>query len=140
MSYRSRILLGAVLVITPVQCLAQGDPRPRVFIEQSESWALGGWSPFFGLLAAGGGARPQTAEIINTFAKRCPAVTPTLQRENAAYIVLLEREGGKGLFRKDNKYAVFTAFGDLVKSGSTRMLGNAVGEACQAITSRTAGP
>jgi hypothetical protein len=92
----------------------------------------------FGLLAAGGGARPQTAEVINTFSKRCPAVTPTLDREKAEYVVLLEHEGGKNVFRRDNKYAVFTASGDLVKSGSTRILGNAVGEACQAITGKAA--
>jgi hypothetical protein len=94
----------------------------------------------FGLLAAGGGARPQTAEVINTFSKRCPAVTPTLDREKADYVVLLEHEGGKNVFRRDNKYAVFTASGDLVKSGSTRILGNAVGEACQAITGKAASP
>jgi hypothetical protein len=52
-------------------------------------------------------------------------------------VVLLDREGGKGLLRRDNKIAVFDREGDLLHSGSTRSLGNAVKDACEAIPSRS---
>ncbi len=138
MLHRVALSAGILTLLTPLLCSAQMKDPPRVYIEQSRSWAVGGWSPLIGLLATGGGDRPQTAEIMHTFTKRCPDVIPTLERAKANYVLLLEHEGGKSVFRRDNKYAVFTASGDLVKSGSTRMLGNAVGEACMAITGKPA--
>jgi hypothetical protein len=54
-------------------------------------------------------------------------------REGADFVVVLEREGGKSILRKDNKYAVFSGSGDLVTVGSTRMLSSAVSGACEAI-------
>jgi hypothetical protein len=99
MSYR--VPLRPVVLLMPMLCVGQTGQQPRVYVEQSRSWAVGGWNPLTGLLAAGGGARPQTAEIIHTFTKRCPAVTPTLERGKAGYIVLLEHEGGKSIFRRD---------------------------------------
>ncbi len=84
--------------------------------------------------AASGGARPQNAEIMKTFGDRCPAVTITIKREMADYIVILEHEGGKEFFQHDNKVAVFNGIGDMVYSGSTRSLGNAVKDACDTIT------
>jgi hypothetical protein len=110
-----------------------------VYIEESQSWTLNGWSPLTGLLGAfGGGSRPQTIEIIRTFTKRCPQLTPTRAREGADFVVVLEREGGKSIFRKDNKYAVFTGSGDLVEVGSTRMVSSAVSQACEAIMAKPA--
>jgi hypothetical protein len=82
-----------------------------------------------------GGARPQTAEVYKTFGESCPAVQMTSARERADYVVLLEHEGGKGWVRRDNKVAVFTREGDMLYSRSTRTLGNAVKDACQAIGS-----
>jgi hypothetical protein len=70
---------------------------------------------------------------MKTFAKRCPGVTITLTRDTADYIVLLEHEGGKDPFSRDNKFAVFGTEGDMIAAGSTRSLGNAVKDACQAI-------
>jgi hypothetical protein len=93
-----------------------------------------------GLLGAlGGGDRPQTVEVIHTFSKRCPEVVVTRQREGSDFLVVVEREGGKSIFRKDNKYAVFSGSGELVKAGSTRMLGSAVAEACEAIRGKRGG-
>ena len=80
-----------------------------------------------------GGARPQTAEIIKTFNERCPEVTVTMNKDKADFIVLLDHEGGKGYARKDNKVAVFSKDGDAIFSKSTRELGNAVKDACEAI-------
>ncbi len=46
---------------------------------------------------------------------------------------MLDHEGGKNLLRRDNKVAVFNSVGDMIYSGSTRMLGSAVKDACRAI-------
>src|SRR5258708_6006912 len=80
-----------------------------------------------------GGARPQTAEIIKTFNERCPEVIVTMNKERADFIVLLDHEGGKGYALKDNKVALFNKDGDAIFSKSTRELGNAIKDACEAI-------
>jgi PEGA domain-containing protein len=111
--------------------------KPRVFITDSQSWeiesAAGGSGGAFGAYSHGG-ARPQTAEIIKTFGEKCPGVTVNNMREKAAYIVVLDHEGGKGALRHRNKVAVFDAqSGDSIASKSTLSLGGSVDEACRAI-------
>jgi hypothetical protein len=93
-------LLSAVTLSTFAQ------DKPRVFITDSDSWeASGGFAGggANGVVGGGGsgsgGARPQTAEIMKTFGERCPRVIVTINRERADYIVILEHEGGKELFR-----------------------------------------
>jgi hypothetical protein len=112
----------------------------RIFVTDSNSWEIsGGFSAASnrnGGAASGrfaGGARPQTVEIIKTFNERCSGVTVTMDRSQAQFIVLFDHEGGKGYVRKDNKIAVFKSSGDLLFSDSTRSLGNAVKDACEAI-------
>jgi hypothetical protein len=111
--------------------------KPRVFITDSQSWEIGGYSGGSG--GAGGamvkgGARPQTAEIVKTFGERCPQVTPNNKQEKVDYIVLLDHEGGKGFLRHKNKVAVFNRVsGDSIISKSTLSLGGSVQEACEAI-------
>lgn len=126
------IVLGIGLVLTGVQ-----PPQPRVYVSDSQSWETSGGFAANRDGAVGqssGGARPQTAEIIKTIRERCPLVIVTLKRDNAAYVLLLDHEGGKGGLRKDNKFALFNKDGDVIGSGSTRTLGNAVKDACQALT------
>ena len=116
--------------------------RLRIYVTDSSSWEVGGAGALDSGTGGGGfsgGARPQTAEIIKTFDKRCPAVTVTNRRENADYIVLLDHEGGKEFFGRDNKIVIFDKQGDLIHSGSTRSLGNAVKDACSAIERNSAG-
>lgn len=111
--------------------------KPRVFITDSQSWQVsGGFGASEGSAGGkfSGGARPQTVEIMKNFGEKCPAVIVTNKREKAAYVVLLDHEGGKGYARRDNKVAVFNRDGDLLHSGSTRTLGNSVKDACVAIT------
>ncbi|MBX9602105.1 MAG: hypothetical protein K2X35_13930 [Bryobacteraceae bacterium] len=119
--------------------------RVRVFVEDSRSWEItgeigggsaGGVGGFGG--STRGGARPQTVEIIKTFGERCPRAIITMDRAKADYMVLFDREGGKALVRRDNKIAVFEKGGDILYSGSTRSLGNAVKDACGAITAHLA--
>ncbi len=57
------------------------------------------------------------------------------KKEKADYVVLLDHEGGKEAIFKDNKVVVFNKDGDSIMSHSTRTLGNAVKEACGAISS-----
>lgn len=111
--------------------------KPRVFITDSKSWevsgGVGGTQDAFGG-ASKGGARPQTAEIIKTFNQRCPNVIVNNKQDKADYVVLLDHEGGKDAVSRDNKVVVFNKDGDAIMSNSTRMLGNAVKDACTSIT------
>jgi hypothetical protein len=128
-------LLAVGIVLAPVAWAAAAE-RPRVFITDSKSWEIsggvGGTQDGFGG-ASKGGARPQTAEIIKTFGERCPAVIVNNKQERADYVVLLDHEGGKELISRDNKVVVFSKDGDSIMSRSTRILGNAVKDACAAI-------
>ena len=126
------VLAGSVALAAPA--VAQ-DERPRVFITDSDSWEtrgeVVGVDGGFGRFA--GGARPQTVEIMKTFGERCPTVMVNRNLAKADFVVLLDHEGGKGFLRRDNKVAVFAENGDMLFSGSTRMLGNAVKDACSVI-------
>jgi hypothetical protein len=128
------IILSAVL-LSCTGALAQTQ-NPRIFVTDSKSWEIGagagGVDGTFGA-GGGGGARPQTAEIIKTFNQRCSNLVINNQREKADYVVLLDHEGGKSLILRDNKIAVFNRDGDAIFSRSTRSLGNAIQEACGVI-------
>lgn len=101
---------------------AQHRPPPRIFVSASETWAVE---------LEKGGSRPQTVEIIKTFQKRCNCVV-TMKEETADYVVMVDREGGKDLLRRDNKFAVYyREEGDILGSGSTRTIGNAVKDSCE---------
>jgi len=131
----------STLIIMAASCgaVAAQEPekaKPRIFITDSKSWELAGGFSANSDIAVGavrGGARPQTAEVIKTFGEKCPDATVTMKSESADYIVLLEHEGGKALLRKDSKFAVFKKDGDAIKSGSTRTVGGAVKDSCEAL-------
>lgn len=129
-------MCALLIFLSCVSALAYSQDKPRVFITDSKSWEMsgagGGSSEGFGG-ASSGGARPQTAEIIKTFGERCPDVLINSKQEKADYVVLLDHEGGKGIFRKDNKVAVFNRDGDSIVSHSTVSLGGSVDDACKAI-------
>ncbi len=125
-----------VMFVLALSLLTAAGEKPRVFITDSKSWEISGGFGASGGSAAGatrGGARPQTAEIMKTFGERCPEVIVTNKQEKADYVVLLDHEGGKVVTLKDNKVVVFNKEGDMIHSGSTRSLGNAVKDACNAI-------
>ena len=127
-------------LLLAVSFFVLGADKTRVFISDSNSWSESGG--FAGASSSGsgavsghfsGGARPQTVEVIKTFGERCPAVTITMDKTKAEFVVLFDYEGGKGIVRKDSKIAVFKNGGDVVFSGSTRSVGGAVKDACNAI-------
>jgi PEGA domain-containing protein len=130
-----RLLNSILILLLVVPAIAQTS-KPRVFITDSQSWQVRGSSGGSSSGFAGhtsGGARPQTAEIIKTFGERCTQVTVNNKQDKADYVVLLDHEGGKSLALRDNKVAVFNSDGDSILSHSTRSLGNAVKDACEAI-------
>ena len=136
------LLCLSFLAIAAVPLFAQTHSsdlpgRARVYVTDSKSWEVGGGgggtAGGFGT-AGGGGDRPQTAEIIKTFGERCPDVIANNKQERADYVVLLDHEGGKEIFLRDNKVVVFDKDGDTILSHSTRTLGNSVKDACEAIT------
>ena len=126
-------VLGALLLCAASLWAAD---QPRVYVSDSRSWEVGGGTVGVdGALggSGGGGARPQTAEIIKTFNERCRNVIINDKRDRADYRVLLDHEGGKSPINKDNKIAIFNRDGDMIFSRSTRSLGNAVQDGCSAI-------
>jgi hypothetical protein len=128
-------LLTVCIVLASVICATAAE-KPRIYVTDSKSWetsgGVGGTQDGFGG-ASKGGARPQTAEIIKTFGERCPGVIVNNKQEKADYVVLLDHEGGKEMLSRDNKVVVFNKDGDSIMSRSTRILGNAVKDACAAI-------
>lgn len=120
----------------------KNDP-PRVYVETSDSWEIEsdpiwGGTDKKGRVSIGGGgtkggAKPRTAETIKRFGQQCKNVIVTMYKDKADFIVMLEHEGGKDLFNKDNKLAVFNREGDLIASGSFSRPRKAVETACDAI-------
>jgi len=130
------VMIAILLTICFASASLYSQGKLRVFVSDSSSWEMTGG---FGGSHDGmggvykGGARPQTAEIIKTFGERCPTVTITSAREKADFVVLLDHEGGKNLILRDNKVVIYNKEADVIYSGSTRSLGNAVKDACSAI-------
>ena len=118
------------------------DGKTRVLVTDSQSWetrgggSAGGNRNGWGASSwISGGARPQTAEIIKTLNERCSQITVTNNLQKADFVLTLDHEGGKSLLAHRNKVAVFNRDGDDIFSVSTRELGNAVKDACQAMLS-----
>jgi hypothetical protein len=135
---QTAIVLGLALTCNAAWSVrGSGDQEKiRVYVTDSQSWSVGGGTIIgddIGLGGSSGGARPQTAEIIKTFRERCPSLVVTGDRSKARYVVLLDHEGGKSMILRDNKVVVYNNEGDVIYSGSTRSLGNAVKDACSAI-------
>jgi hypothetical protein len=134
-------MLDSVPVASVTPAPEPSDGKVRVFVTDSQSWETrgsgggGGNKNGWGASSSfSGGARPQTAEIIKTLNQRCPELTVTNNLGKANFVIVLDHEGGKGLLAHRNKIAVFNQDGDDIFSNSTRELGNAVKDACDAMT------
>jgi hypothetical protein len=133
-------MLETVPLVSPAPIQQSSDGKVRVFVTDSQSWetrgsgAAGGNRNGWGASSSfSGGARPQTAEIIKTLNQRCPELTVTDNLGKANFVIVLDHEGGKGALAHRNKIAVFNRDGDDIYSNSTRELGNAVKDACDAM-------
>jgi hypothetical protein len=89
----------------------------RVFVEVSPSTLLSQ-------------SHPQTAEIVEAFARNCPALTVTSRRDAAMFVVVLDRSAGKLLHPATARMVVVDRAGDTVYGASTRALGKAVRGFC----------
>jgi hypothetical protein len=135
---KTRLAWSAVIALG-ISWGAAGAEKPRVFITESQALQLSGGAAAGdakGSLLVTGGTSPQNVEVMKSFTQLCPGVVVTANREKADYVVRLDHEDSNPttLFVKGNKVAVFNKDRDLVYSGSTRLLGNAVKAACAAIT------
>ena len=129
-----------LIAVAALSALAQD--RPRVFITESASTQLAGDATVGeskGSLLLTGGTSPQNVEVLKQFTRHCPQVTITSNREKADYVVRFDHAGASPVtpFFKDNKVAVFNRNEDLVYSGSTRFLANAVKDTCNALLKAT---
>jgi hypothetical protein len=89
----TRHLATMCLVAMFLTGVISAQERPRIFITDSQAWSAVfsfGIVTGTGVLAAG--SSPQTVELIDGFAKHCPAVTVTSVKDNADYIVLFDRD------------------------------------------------
>lgn len=107
------------------------DTRPRIAVDTTASGSGGYWpGNLFGALKLGRGAGPLENDVETQFEKQCAEARYEPDRPKADYTMMLERKGGKGLFRKVNRFAVYTEDGALVYSGATRTLSAAIRDAC----------
>jgi len=117
---------------------AQETPVIRVFVAESQAQAFNADG-----FSATGGSNDQTVEIQKNLQERdeCAFLRVTSRISRAHFVVAMDRtEGGLGkrlwgAASRDNKIAVFDGYGDLIFSTSTRSLGNAVKDSCNAIQS-----
>ncbi len=136
---KSKVACSALIGIT-MCALAAAAEKPRVFITESTAAQASGDvadGNAKSSLAFTGGTSPQNVEVIKAFARYCPAVVVTANREKAEYLVQLDHEAINPTtpFVHGNKVAVFNKKEDLIYSNSTRILSSAVRDACSAITS-----
>ena len=129
-----------VIILLLAASFATGQEKIRVIISNSDAWESGGGfvvTPKAGSGRISGGLRPQTVEIMKTFSEKCKFVQITNDLDKAEYVVLFDRQGGKGVTSKDSKIAVFERGGDLVIAKSVRSVGAAVKDACASIRAQS---
>ena len=131
---RYAVIIGALTPSFAVE-------KPRVFITESQAVQLAGAAELGetkGALSLTGGTSPANIEVMKTFLQRCPGVVVTANREKADYVVRLDHEAVSPTtpFVRGNKVAVFDKNDELIYSNTTKLLGNAVKDACAAITTR----
>lgn len=136
-------LICSALLTLVVTGSAIAGQKPRVFITETTAAQASGDAAVGdakGSLAFSGGTSPQSVEVMKAFARYCPAVIVTANREKADYLVQLDHEAINPTtpFVHGNKVAVFDKKQDLVYSNSTRILSSAVKGACGAIVEEPA--
>ena len=129
------VVVAAIIVGGSVS-MAQERPQVRVFVAESQAQAFAA-----DRFSATGGSNDQTVEIQKNFQEQdaCQGTRVTNRPDRAHFVVTMDRsEGGFskrafGFASRDNKMAVFDGWGDLIYSNSTRSLGNAVKDVCNAL-------
>jgi hypothetical protein len=108
----------------------------RALLSDRKSWETsGGFSrtsvdnPGTGRLTL----RPPPAEIFKAWREHCPAIGVTADPANADAIVLIDRQAWRS---PTYPVSVFRLNGDVLYAGGARLLGNAVKDACKALTAQ----
>jgi hypothetical protein len=136
-------LVWSTLLISAIFPFAvRAQKSPRVFITETTAARASGNAAIGnakGSLAFTGGTSPQNVEVMKAFARYCPGVVVTANRDKADYVVELDHDPVNPTtpFVHGNKVAVFDQNEDLVYSNATRILSSAVKGACAAMS---AGP
>ncbi|MBV9303915.1 MAG: hypothetical protein JOY62_14610 [Acidobacteriaceae bacterium] len=139
---KTKSACSAVLIIAMSVCATPAQ-KTRVFVTETNAPQASGDASVGdakGSLVFTGGTSPQNVEVMKAFARYCPAVLVTANREKAEYLVQLDHEAINPTtpFVHGNKVAVFDKDEDLIYSNSTRILSSAVKGACAAILQQTA--
>ena len=134
---KAKLVCSALLTAAIALWAAPGQ-KPRVFITETTAAQASGDAAVGdakGSLAFVGGTSPQNVEVMKAFARYCPGVTVTANRDKADYLVQLDHEAINPTtpFVHGNKVAVFDKNEDLMYTNSTRILSNAVKGACAAL-------
>lgn len=140
---KAELIRPALLGVLATCLVAAPPPKARVFITESSAAQVSGDASVGdakGSLAFTGGTSAQNVEVIRAFARYCPAVVVTANRDKADYLVQFDHEAINPTtpFVHGNKVAVFDENEDLIYSNATRILSSAVKGACAAITGRSA--
>jgi PEGA domain len=129
------------LIFIFISGLAMGQDKPRVFVQGKGSQnvtssALGGGGRHWGSWGARStiDSHDETMEVTRDMQEDCSDVIVTLNRSNADYTVMLNREPrqNRGL-RANSQVQVANRLGDVLGTNATRTVGNASKDACQLI-------
>ncbi len=119
---------------SPGETTPQQPQTRRVLLTDSKSWEMSGgfaWRSDAGARTEQGQVPAPKPEFVKALRERCPAVIVTTLRERADYIMLLDHSGWHS---PPYRVVVLSQTGDVIHSGGTQLLGNAVKDACDAIT------
>lgn len=134
---------GSAVALIAISAIGASGPKAAHFRHRERGFASIGRRDVGdakGSLAFTGGTSPQNVEVMKAFARYCPGVIVTANREKANYLVRLDHDAINPTtpFVHGNKVAVFDKNEDLIYSNSTRTLGNAVKGACATMTAAPA--
>jgi len=135
-----------VLSLSAVLAHAQSS-TPRVYITDNKSWyvsRVAAQTDGNGGARMAGGSVSDTMPLIQHFVQQCPGVIVSQNKDAADYVVLFEGNHTKraeygtlglvgaivNLSAKFDQIAVFRGNGDILFTGNTRHLKNAVKDAC----------
>src|SRR5690348_11198635 len=129
MSRTLRRVLSAALLLTGSVLLAV-DKKPAIYVADRNSAQITSSGDTTQVSGEGSG-NSVTAATIKDLNQTCREANVTLNRTSADYVLIVgDTHGFPG--EKDKQAVLATADGSVVYSGSARLLGNAVKDACTA--------
>jgi hypothetical protein len=111
--------------------LLAGDKKPAIFVANRNSAQFTAAGDTTQVSGEGSG-NSITAATIKDLNRSCPEADVTLNRKTADYVLIVGDTHGFPL-EKDQQAVLATADGKVIYSGSARLLGNAVKDACGAM-------